>query len=97
MPSPYSDFKRDGLDKIIKLAQVLCRLVLAFKAVIEDKYSGYPVIIALLASIESLCDLLPEAKTAFDSIGAEDDPFPEDTGDLAGINPLASPPPDPEV
>ena len=89
MPTPYSDYKRDGLTKLLKLGHFLCQTVSTFKAIIEAKYANEPRIIALLTAIEAVCALLPDAQTAMSEFAPDDDVPPTDTTTIAGINPDA--------
>lgn len=97
MSQPYEDFQRDGFDKLLKLGKALCKLVLAFAPVIRGKYAGNAAIIALLVAVENLCPLIGDAETEFRAFGTDDPLPPVDTGDIAGINPSAPPPPELEI
>jgi hypothetical protein len=97
MPSPYANWKKDGLKKLISLARVMCSLVNNFAHIIESKYSSNTAILALLTAAKALCAALPEAMIEFDAIGYEDSPPPLDPSMLAGINEGASAPPDIET
>lgn len=97
MPSPYDEFKRDGVNRLLKLARAMCVLVNAFAAIITTKYRDFPAILALVVAIQNLCQLLPDAEQEFVAIASQDSPIPPDSGDIAGINPEAPPPPDPDV
>jgi hypothetical protein len=97
MTSPYADWKKDGLKKLISLARVLCTLVNNFAHIIESKYSASPPILALLTAAKALCAALPSAIIEFDAIGYEDPLPPLDPSMLPGINPEAPAPPDLET
>jgi hypothetical protein len=97
MPSPYADWKKDGLKKLINLARLLCALVNKFAHIIESKYSSNPAILALLTAAKALCAALPEAIIELDAFGYEDPAPPLDPSMLPGINPEAPEPPDIET
>jgi hypothetical protein len=97
MTSPYLDFKRDGVDKLLRLAKGLCVLVQSFAHIIRSKYSGNVAIIALLTAVEGVCALLPDAQAEFDAFGSEDASFPSDPSTLNGINPSAGEAPEPDI
>lgn len=96
MSSPYLDFQRDGLKKIIDFGKTLCRLVLTFKPIIIVKYADKPTIMALIVAIEAVCALLPDAQNDFLELDLNQSEPPVDTGEMAGIDPTAPPalPPD---
>lgn len=85
----YDDFKRDGLDKLIKLAKVMCATVNTFAPIIRGKYRDNVAIIALLEAISAVCSLLPEAQAEFDAFPPDDGLPPVDTSNIVGINPNA--------
>jgi hypothetical protein len=95
--SPYANYRRDGLNRLLKLAQALCAIVTTFAGIIRSKYEGNPNIIALLAAIEAVCELLPPARDEFESIPSDDPLPPTNSTDITGINPNAPPAPSPEV
>lgn len=97
MTSPYIDFQRDGMKKIIDFGRTLCRLVQTFKPIIIVKYADKPTIIALIVAIESVCALLPEAQNDFLALDLNQSEPPEDTGEMSGIDPAAPPAPDPNL
>ena len=97
MTSPYADWKRDGLDKLMKLARLVCALVSQFAHIIRSKYAGNPAIIALLTAAEGLCELLPAAQAEFDAMPADDPAYPSDPSTLNGIDPSAPPAPEPDI
>jgi len=92
----YDDFKRDGLDKVIKLGQTICRTVTTFAPIIRGKYRNEPTIIALLSAIEAVCAVLPDAKATLDAFPSDDGLPPADASNTLGINPSAPPAPDPD-
>lgn len=96
-PSPYADWKRDGLSTLIKLARLLCNVVTSFAGIIRSKYADKPAIIALLTAIELACDALPDAQEEFRAIGSDDPEIPSDPSGLAGINPSAPAAGDPDA
>lgn len=96
-PSPYADWKRDGLTKLVGLARALCTLVQTFGGIIRSKYADNVAIIALLTACETVCNLLPEAITEFDAISSDDPLPPSDPSTINGINPDAPEPPLPEI
>ena len=90
MPTnPYEDYQRTGLDKMIKLAKVLCRLVQTFEVIIRAKFPDSAPINALLTAIATLCTLIPEADAEFQAYILDQTPPPADAGDTVGINPEA--------
>lgn len=91
----YDDFTRDGLDKLIKLGQALCRTVSLFAPILRGKYRNEPTIIALVAAIETVCSLLPEAKATYDAFPSDDGLPPADVSNTLGINTNAPPAPTP--
>ena len=97
MTSPYADWKRDGLASLLKLAKALCSIVTTFAGIIRSKYSDQPNILALLAAIEAVCQLLPDAIADYDAFSPEDDPYPADTATLAGIDENAPDAPEPDI
>lgn len=98
MPSvnPYSDYQKTGLDKMIKFAKILCRLVMTFKVVIDAKFPDNVPIQALVTAILALCPLIPDADMAFAEYQLDQTLPPDDSGDITGINPdaPAAQPPD---
>jgi hypothetical protein len=95
--SPYADWKKDGLSKLIALASLLCGLIQKWGGVIKSKYADNAAIVALVLAAEALCAALPPAKEAFDSFSFDDSAIPGDTSTLPGINPGADPAEDPEA
>lgn len=89
MPNPYADYQRTGLDKMIKLAKVLCRLVLDFKIIILAVFPDSEPIKLLIAAIEDLCQLIPEAEAEFAAWELDVTLPPSDPAETAGINPDA--------
>lgn len=88
---------RDGLDKIVILAKVLCRLVQSFTAILLKKYPNNTTITALLAAINTLCLLIPDVENEFLVEGGTNE-IPLDSPELIpGINPGLPPAPDPEA
>lgn len=87
--NPYEDYQRTGMDKMIKLAKVLCRLVQTFKVVIDAKFPDNVAIQALMTAILALCPLIPEADAEFQAFILSQTPPPADAGDTVGINPEA--------
>lgn len=96
MANPYESYEKTGLDKMIKLAKVLCRLVLTFEVIIRAKFPDSVPIIALLEAIKQLCVLVPDADADFQAYILDTTPPPADAGEAAGINPdaPAAQPPD---
>lgn len=97
MSSPYMDWKRDGLTRLVALARALCALVTTFGHIIRSKYASNVAIIALLTAAETLCAALPGAIAEFDAISSEDPLPPSDPSGLPGINPEAPEPPELET
>ena len=94
--NPYEDYQKTGMDKMIKLAKVLCRLVATFKVVIDAKFPDNVAIQALMTAILALCPLIPDADAEFQAYQLDVTPPPSDAGEIIGINPDATPasPPD---
>lgn len=86
MASPYADYKKDGMDRLLKLGRALCALVLTFAPVIRGKYGANVAIIALLTAVENLCPLIGDAEAEFLALGSDDPPIPSDPSTLTGIN-----------
>lgn len=87
---------RDGIDRLVKLAKLICTTVLAFESLLRAKYPDNVTIIALITAIKAVCDLIPEVENEFlISEGLNTVPLdsPEET---AGINPSADPSYDPD-
>ena len=97
MPTPYEDYKKTGMDKMIKLAKTLCFLVATFEVIIRAKFPDSVPIIALLDAIKVLCTLLPEADAEFQQWILDQTPPPADSGDIAGINPEAPAAPEGDI
>lgn len=89
MPSPYDDYQKTGLDKMLALAKTLCRLVLTFKIIILAKFPDSLPIQALITAIEGLCALIPEAETEFRQWQLDQTLPPDDASENAGIDPDA--------
>lgn len=96
-PSPYAEYRRDGMNKLLDIARTLCAIVQTFGAIIRSKYADYPNIIALLTAIDAVCALIPDAQADFDAIGFDDPAFPADPQAIEGIDPSAPAPPDIET
>lgn len=97
MPTnPYADYEKTGMDKMIKLAKVLCRLVQTFEVIIRAKFPDNVAIIALLEAIKNLCVLIPDADAEFQAYILDQTPPPSDPNEISGINPdaPAAQPPD---
>lgn len=96
MSNPYVDYQKTGLDKMIKLAKILCRLVQTFEVIIRAKFPDSLPIIALLEAIKNLCLLVPDADAEFQAFILDQTPPPADASEAAGINPdaPAAQPPD---
>lgn len=97
MTSPYADWKRDGLDLIMRLARAVCGAISTYGHIIKSKYADNVAIVALVIAAETLCAALPAAQAEFDAIGSEDDLPPSDPSGLPGINTEAPAPPDIEL
>jgi hypothetical protein len=95
--SPYADYERTGMDKMIKLAKVLCKTVAAFEVIIRAKFPDNGAIIVLLEAIKNVCLLLPAADAEFAVWELSQQPPPIDSGDTAGIDPTAPPAADPDL
>lgn len=87
--NPYEDYKKTGLDKMIKLAKVLCRLVQTFKVIIDAKFPDSVPIQALVTAILALCPLIADADADFMAWELDQTLPPADAGDTMGINPDA--------
>lgn len=87
--NPYEDYKKTGMDKMIKLAKTLCRLVQVFKVVIDAKFPDSVPIQALVTAILALCPLIADADAAFLAYELDATLPPADAGDTIGINPDA--------
>lgn len=94
-PSPYADWKKDGLTTIIKAARFLCGLVNQFGGIIKSKYADNPAIVALVIAAETLCAALPAAQAEFDAIPSDDPLPPSDPSTTPGIDTNAPEAPDP--
>jgi len=94
--NPYEDYQKTGLDKMIKLAKILCRLVQTFKVVIDAKFPDNIAIQALVTAILALCPLIPDADAEFQAYQLDQALPPEDAGEIVGINPDAPAAVDPE-
>lgn len=94
--NPYEDYQKTGLDKMLKLAKTLCRLVQAFEVIIRAKFPDSVPIKALLVAIANLCQLLPAADAEFAAWELNTAPVPSDPMDTGGINPDAPEAIDPE-
>lgn len=90
-PNPLASYERDGYDKMLALAKVLCRLVQQFKAIIIAKYPDSTPILALLVAIESMCALLPEADAEFTALSLNQSTPPSDPTEVPGADPSAPP------
>lgn len=95
--SPYSDYERTGMDKAIKLAKTLCRIVQTFEVIIRAKFPDNGAIILLLEAIKNVCLLLPEADAEFLEYELSQIAPPADSGDTVGIDPTAPPAADPDL
>jgi hypothetical protein len=89
MANPYADYQKTGMDKLIKLAKVLCRLVQTFKVIIDAKFPDSVAIQALVAAILLLCPLIADADAEFQEYQLDMTLPPADVGDSTGINPDA--------
>lgn len=89
MTNPYADYQKTGLDKMIKLAKTLCRLVLDFEVIIIAVFPDSDPIKFLLAAIKDLCALIPAAEAEFAAWEMNTALPPADPMDTAGINPEA--------
>jgi len=87
--NPYADYKKTGLDKMIKFAKVLCGLVATFKVVIDAKFPDNVAIQALVTAILALCPLIPDADAEFQAWALDQALPPADAGEIVGINPDA--------
>lgn len=97
MPTPYEDYKKTGLDKMIKLAKTLCFLVQTFEVIIRAKFPDSVPIMALLDAIKALCLLIPDADAEFQQWILDQTPPPADSADIAGINPDAPEAPEGDI
>lgn len=97
MTNPYADYEKTGLDKMIKLAKVLCRLVQTFAVIINAKFPDSVPIQALLAAILALCPLIADADAEFLAYKIDSTLPPSDAGETVGINPDAPAAVDPEL
>jgi hypothetical protein len=97
MSTPYEDYQKTGLKKMIELAKVLCRLVQTFEVIIRAKFPDSVPIIALLDAIAVLCTLIPAADADFQAYALVTTPMPEDAAEIAGIDPTAPPAEDPDL
>lgn len=93
MPRNYDSIKRDGGNKLIQLAKVLCRLVQTFAVVLRGKYGDNVAVMALLTAIEALCPLIPEAEFALVEYSGDNDTPLNDPSEILGTDPSAPPPP----
>lgn len=87
--NPYEDYQKTGMDKMIKLAKVLCRLVQTFEVIIRAKFPDNVAIIALLEAIKNLCVLIPDADAEFQAYILDQTLPPADPNEISGINPDA--------
>jgi hypothetical protein len=95
--NPYEDYQKTGLDKMIKIARTLCRLVQTFEIIIRAKFPDSVPINALLSAIAALCLLIPEAETEFRAYVVDATPPPSDALDTVGIDESAPPAASPDL
>lgn len=93
----YQNTKRDGTNKLINLAKALCRLVATFKPIILNKYKDNANILALLAAIDTVCQIVPEAEAEFMDLQGQNDPIVSDPENTPGLDPSAPPAGEPVV
>lgn len=86
---------RDGLDKLIRLAKLMCRTVLLFTPILLAKYPDSVLIKDLLAAINVVCQLVPDVENEFLVEGGTNDIPLDDPELIPGINPGLPPAPDP--
>lgn len=95
-PSPYADWKRDGLVLVMRLARAVCGAISRYGHIIKSKYADKPAIVALVIAAETLCAALPNAQAEFDAIPSDDGTPPADPSTALGINPSAPPAGEPD-
>lgn len=96
-PNPYADYEKDGFNQLLKLCKALCRIVQAWEAVIRAKYGDNTSIIALLDLTLELCDLLPEADSAYQALVLQTAPPSETPEGTVGFDPAAPAPQPPDL
>lgn len=62
MPVQAEFNSRSGGNRIMQLAQTMCRVVRVSAPIVRARYSGRPALLALLDATEAVCDLLPAAQ-----------------------------------
>lgn len=93
-PAVYDGRQRDGVSSIQKLARQLCMIVGWAAPIIELKYRNNAAMLALLAAVKEVCNLLPAADAALIPSGDNSDPI-EDPTTIPGVDVSAPAPPDP--
>lgn len=96
MTSPYADWKKDGLNTLLKISRSICAVMTKWGGVIKDKYADQPDIVAMVVALEVVCGLLPAAQAEYDAFPSDDGLPPSDTSTILGIDPSAPPTGDPE-
>lgn len=89
MTSYYDDFQKTGLDKMLKIAKVLCRLVQTFRVIIDAKFPDSVPIQALMTAISLLCPLIADADAEFRAYQTDSTLPPADALETVGIDPDA--------
>jgi hypothetical protein len=87
--SPYDDYKKTGVNKMLALAKTLCRLVQMFRVIIVAKFPESGAIYALLIIIDQLCELLPEADAEFKAYNDSLVPPADTSEETGGYDPSA--------
>jgi len=82
---------RDGLDKLIKLAKAMCQTVALFAPILIAKYPDNALITALLAAIQTVCNLIPEVEGTFLIDTGQNEPIIDNPESIAGLDPTAPP------
>lgn len=94
--SMYENYEKTGYKKMLDLAKTLCRLVQTFEVIIRAKFPDSVPIIALLDAIKVLCELLPAADDAFQSLTLNTTPPESDAEMTPGYDPSAPAAVDPD-
>lgn len=87
---------RDGIDKLVKFAKLLCALVQSFAPLWAKKYPDNPTIAALIVAINAVCAMLPDVESEFIHNTGDNSDVLENPENTNGINPSREPsyPPD---
>lgn len=90
-----ADRKRDGGERIVKLARALVVIVQTFAATLWKKYGKTSGIGLLISAILALAELLPTAESDVLDYGGDNDDILLDPATAPGVDPSAPPTGDP--